>query len=370
MLSTFEEFKKLVEKQEEEIKKHGQSSALTSEALEKCGARLDEIETQMKRPAAPPEGDPERPEAKAWNKYLRKGNEGMTPDEVKVLTVSDDTTGGVFATSEWAGGLIQAITEISPIRSIASIRQTGQRSVSFPKQTATAAAAWVTETGTRSERTGIAFGLEEIPTHEMYHFVDVSQQDLEDAAFDIEGHLRTVFSEQFALLEGTAFVSGNGVGKPQGFLSHPDIAHTASGDANYLTADAFITCFYALKDGHARNASWVLARASIASVRKLKDGTGNYIWAPGLGLTGASGPSILGAPYVEAVDMPAVSAGLNAVAVGDFKRYQIVDRVGTTVLRDPYSAATTGCIRFHARRRVGGQTLLAEAIRIIRIEAS
>jgi HK97 family phage major capsid protein len=204
----------------------------------------------------------------------------------------------------------------------------------------------------------------------MYHYIDVSQQDLEDAQFDIEGFLRSMFAEEFAKLEATAFVSDNGVGKPQGFLVHPDIAHTASGHASQLTADGLITCFYDLKDGHARNGTWVLKRSSIAAIRKLKDGTGNYIWAPGLGLTDAAGPSILGAPYVEAVDMPAVSAGLKAVAFGDFRRYQIVDRVGTTVLRDPYSAAGTGCIRFHARRRVGGQTLLAEAIRCIIVEAS
>ncbi len=127
----------------------------------------------------------------------------------------------------------------------------------MPKRTGSFSAAWVSEVGTRSETTGLAYGLEEVPAHELYALVDISQQDLEDSAFNLEQELSQEFAEQFGVAEGAAFVSGNSVGKPEGLLTNASVAETVSGDASLITADGLISMFYDLKDAYARNATWV-----------------------------------------------------------------------------------------------------------------
>ena len=259
--------------------------------------------------------------------------------------------------------IIKGITDFSPVRSIARVRTTTQRSIMHPKRTGSFSASWVAERGTRSETTGLAYGLEEIPTHEAYALVDISEQDLEDSAFNLESELNMEFAEQFGVAEGTAFVSGDAIGKPEGFLTNSDVGTTNTGHATQITADGLVDTFYAINSVYSKAAVWTMARATIGEVRQLKDGAGAYLWQPGLANSVPN--TILGAPYVEMTDMPAIGAGLNAIAFGDFRRgYLIVDRVRMSMLRDPFTQATSGSIRFIARKRVGGQVVLAEAIRI------
>ncbi len=170
------------------------------------------------------------------------------------------------------------------------------------------------------------------------------------------------------MAEGAAFVTGDAVGKPEGLLVNADVAETNSGDGGAITADGLIDLFHAVKTAYARNGTWLMNRQTLGEVRKLKDSQGQYLWQPGLqaGVPGA----ILGAPFVEAPDVPDIAANATPVVFGDFRRgYLIVDRVQMSVLRDPFTQATSGNVRFIARRRVGGQVVLAEAIRKQRIAA-
>ena len=284
--------------------------------------------------------------------------------EYKALSVVPDTAGGYLAPSEYVREIIKTVTEISPVRSLVRVRQTAAKSVQLPRRTGQFAAQWVAEQGTKSETTGLAYGLDEIPTHEFYALVDISNQMLEDSAFSMDSEISMESAEQFALAEGTAFVSGNGVGKPQGFLSNGSVGTTNSGAATTITADGLLSLKYAIKSAYQASASWVMKRATISSVRKLKDGNGNYLWQPGL----AQGrPNTLdGDPYVEVPDMPSEGAGLKPVAYGDWRRaYTWVDRIAMEMLRDPYTQATSGNVRFIMRKRVGGQVTLAEAIRVL-----
>lgn len=340
-----------------------QQITLQKQQAEQQKEQMDRIETMLRRPQSGLESKQIDEGLRAWDSFLRKGLEGLAPDEKKALTVSNDSTGGYLAPPEYVRELIKTVTEISPIRSIARVRTTGQRSVQMPKRTGQFAASWVSESGTRSETTGYAVGMEEIATHEHYALIDISEQDLEDSVFDLEAEMQSEFSEQFAKAEGTAFVSGNSVGKPEGFMTNADVAEVVSGAASALTADGLLTLVHSIKSQYGRNASFVFNRTTLAAIRKLKDTAGQYVFQAGMSLEGGVPNTILGYPYVEAPDMPDVAGNAYPVAFGDFARgYMIVDRVALSVLRDPFTQATTGNVRYIARRRVGGQVILAEAL--------
>jgi HK97 family phage major capsid protein len=296
----------------------------------------------------------------ALSESERKSLDGVAA-EMKSLSLSPDTLGGYLAPTEYVREIIKGVVEVTPFRAVARTRQTTQKAIQLPKRTGTFSAQWVQEQGTRSETTGLTYGMDEIPTHEMYALVDITNQMLEDAAFNMESEVRAEATEQFAKAEGAAFLSGSGVGRPFGFLNNASIATVNSGAAAALTADGLLSVYYGIKTDYARAALWMMNRSTIGQIRRLKDGDGEYLWAPGL--AGGVPNTINGAPYVEAADMPDVGASAKPVAFGDFRRgYVVVDRIAMEMLRDPYTQATSGAVRMIFRRRVGGQVVLPEAI--------
>ena len=360
-------------------------SMRNDQALEKMNARMNQIESAVGRAHRTPTGARERPEygpeVKAYFDYLKygtrdepnPGRDALSREDMKALTVGADPTAGFLAPVDYAREIIKGETEFSPLRSVVRIRQTARRAVQIPKRSGQFSAVWTAESGTRSETEGLSYGLEEIPTHELYALVDVSEQMMEDSEFNLEEELRQEFSEQFAVAEGAALVQGNGTGKPEGLLQSAAVAETVSGSAASIAdatgqADGLIDLYYGLKTAYAVHGTWLLNRGTLGEVRKLKDGQNNYIWQPGL----ANGVSntILGQPYVEIPDMPDVAANAFPIVFGDLRRaYTIVDRINLSVLRDPFTQATSGNVRFIARRRVGGQVVLAEAIRKLKVAA-
>jgi HK97 family phage major capsid protein len=346
----------------ESINQKATQAALDQKAV---GEKLANFETMLRRPGAGVDQTQIDPAVKAFDKWLRKGKEGMEPDEVKALSVSNDTSGGFLAPEEYVRELFKTVTEISPVRSVARVRQTTQKSVKMPSRTATFTAQWVAEQGSRSETTGYTTGQEEIPTHELYALVDISEQLLEDSVFDLEAEMSAEFAEQFAKAEGLAFVSGNAIGKPEGLLTNASVGTTNSGNASALTADGLITLVHAIKSDYGRNGAFMFNRTTLGAIRKLKDTANQYVFQPGMTIIAGVPNTILGYPYVEAADMPDVAANAKPVIFGDFRRgYMIVDRVSLAVLRDPFTQATSGNVRYVARRRVGGQVVMPEAMRI------
>jgi HK97 family phage major capsid protein len=416
VMTAFEAFKQTNDARLSEIEKKGAADPVTTEKLAKIETSLnqfeavnqrltlaekqakaiaetvDRVEVAMNRIPAGQRFVKDEGEAKArfaaWGRAVVRahavGVVNLSADEQKVLAdvqneakalnVSADTAGGYLAPTEYVREIIKGVTEISPARAIVRVRQTANKSIQIPKRTGQFAAQWVAEQGTKSETTGLAYGLEELPVHELYALIDMSNQMLEDTAFDMESEIRMEASEQFAVAEGAAVVSGSGVGKPEGILTNSSVGETVSGSAATIAdadgqANGLMTLFHALKTAYSRNASWALNRVTLGSVRKLKDADKNYIWMPGL----ANGVpnTILGAAYVEMPDMPNEGAGTYPIAFGDFRRaYTLVDRISMEMLRDPYTQATSGNIRFIFRRRLGGQVVLAEAIRKLKCAAS
>ncbi len=342
---------------------------------DKINVRLDELGkaiAKLSAPAAPATTPDLKAETKAWFDGFRKKLLGqpMTEVETKTMTVGDPTTGGYLAPVEFVNELLKDEVLYSPIRSLARVRTTSNRSVQQPKKTSDASASWVTEIGTRAETTNPKIGLEEIPTHEMFALAKISKQDLEDTAFDLQGFLREEFAEQFGVLEGTAFISGNAVGKPEGILSNSSVTgFTGVTTSAKVVADDLINLLYSLSETDARGATFIWRRAVTLAISLLKNSTTNeYLWKPGFQVQGV--PNLLGCPWVECPDMPAEGSSAKAVAVGNFRRgYVIVDRLAIEIMVDPYTSKSTGCIEISARKRVGGQVVMPSAIKVYTLKA-
>jgi len=395
MAGAFEEFKKVNDTRLAEIEAKGTADPMTEQKLAKIEADLDkfeninqaitqqqkhaegfeaklnDIETMLKRPANAMEAKDVDLSLKAWDSFMRKGESHMDEMELKALTVGTAATAGNLAPAEYVEELIKVITEISPVRSVARVRQTSNKEIEVPSKTASFAAAWTAETGSRTETTGYTTSLNTIPTHELYALVDISGMLLEDSVFDLEAEMNTEFAEQFAKAEGNAFLVGNGTNKPTGILDGTTVASTTAAAAAAIATDDIMDLVHGLKSEYARNASFMMNRSTLGAIRKLKDTAGQYIFQTGF--SGQSGlpNTILGHPYVEAVDMADIAASAKPVVFGDYRRgYMIVDRVALSVLRDPYSQASTGNVRYIARRRVGGEVVLSEAMRALKMAAS
>jgi HK97 family phage major capsid protein len=344
-------------------------------AAEEAKTAVEDLEVKFNRQGLGGIGHKQKVDVNQWARAVvdahTKGIVNLTQDqqkalhdvanEYKAMSVSNDTTGGYLAPAEYVREIIKTVTEISPARQLARVRTTGNKSILLPKRTGQFAALWTAENATRTETTGLTYGMLEIFTHELYAMIDISEQNLEDSAFNLGAEIAAEATEQFAVAEGAAFVSGTGVGKPEGFMTNSSVTSVNSGSAAVITADGLLTLKHTVKTAYTRNASWALNRTTLSSVRKLKDTTNQYIWQSGLA---AGKPNTIdGDPYVEVPDMPSEGANTYPVAYGDFaKAYALVDRIAMSMLRDPYTQATSGNIRFLFRRRLGGLTVQPEAI--------
>lgn len=325
--------------------------------------RLDKIEVRLSRPNLNTKTDDVSVERKAFGAYLRSGNQAPV-DELKALTVSTDTQGGYLAPAEMSTEFIRDLVEFSPIRSIASVRTTGAPSVIYPKRTSGTNATWKGE-GQSSDESTATFGQAEIAVHELKTYVDISDQLLQDAGAQVEAEVRMALAEDFGKKEAIAFVNGTGSGQPAGLMTNADILSTANGHATNLSADALINLLYALPATYRNAGSWAMNGTTLAALRKLKDGQGNYLWQPAY--VAGQPETILGRPVVEMLDMPDVAADAFPIIYGDFSAYRIVDRIGLTIKVDPYSLATNSMTRFHANRRVGGAVLQAARFRKLKM---
>jgi len=341
--------------------------------VDKITERLDGIEAKLARPNIQTKKDDEPTEGrKAFTHYLRSGKEALGADEVKSLTIADDSSGGYLAPAEFSAEVVKGIVEMSPVRQAARVGSTSSGEVLIPKRTGRPTGHWVGETETRSA-TESSYGQIEIPINEMACYVDVSQRLLEDAAVNVEAEVAFDLAEEFGRLEALGFMQGDGVKKPVGVMEAPGVPYTFTGNASTLgtaPADTLIDAFYALSAWYRNRGVWMMNGTTLAAVRKLKDGsTGAFLWQPGL--AAGQPETILGRPVIEDPTMDSVGSAAEPIVFGDFgSAYRIYDRIALSIMRDPYSQAANGLVRFHARRRVGGGLVLADALRKIRCATS
>ncbi len=352
-------------------------------ALTETRAKIDQLMLASARPQLGGERkacDPALSERKArFDRYVRKGD-GLDI-EVKAMSEGSNADGGYTVPLEIERTIDRVLSQASPIRAIAGVRQIGGGTYRKPITTAGAASGWVGETGSISQTGTPTLAALDFPAMELYAMPAATQTLLDDSQVDIEQWLADEVQVVFAEQEGAAFVNGDGSNKPKGFLHYTNVAdaswswgnigYVASGAdgafASSNPSDALLDLAYAPKQGYRANGRWVMNRKTESAVRKFKDDNGNYIWQPG---TAAGQPAtIFGYPVTESEDMPDIASNSTSIAFGDFARgYLIVDRVGIRVLRDPYSAKPY--VLFYTTKRVGGGVQNFEAIKLMKFATS
>lgn len=310
--------------------------------------------------------------------YMRKGLDGLDHDERKALSVGGDATGGYVVNPDMSGRIVGKVFETSPMRAYASVQVISTDALEGLFDLDEAACGWVEETGSRPETDTPDLGKWRIPVHELYANPRATQKILDDAEINIEAWLAAKVADKFARTEAAAFVSGDGVGKPRGFLTYSNgttlpgtIEQVSTGVNGAFAAapsggDVLIDALYSLKAQYRANATWFMNRATTKLVRKLKDSDGSYLWSPGI--AAGQPASIIGYPVAAFEDMPNPATGSLSIAVGDMRAaYQIVDRIGIRTLRDPYSAKPF--IQFYTTKRTGGDVVSFEALKLISFSA-
>lgn len=346
---------------------------LTSAANDnqKLADRLDRLEAKSARPGvgiAANDNDAEI-ETKALNAYLRGGVTNMDDVEKKTLNVGTPASGGYVTAPEYSKTIIEKLVQFSPMRSVASVMTIGSAKVYLPVLDEALAGGWVAENGTRTEDEP-TFSQLDIEPFEYAVSVPVSRQLLEDSFIDLPGYLAGQIAKDFAKGEATAFLKGNGTGKPTGLLNTPAnyTAVTANSDGSDILAK-IIEAVYALPAAYASRGSWMMNRTMQGLIRAAADNaTKGTLWSDSL--ANGTPATLLGRPVYDAVDMdnlPTATGTKYPIAFGDFaSAYQIVDRVGLSILRDDFTGAGTGVVKFHARYRVGGKPTLTEPVILVK----
>ena len=311
----------------------------------------------------------------ALDAYLRKEERTLTSDEVKALSVGADPDGGYVVHPDMSGRIVTKIFETSPMRAYASIQNISTDALEGLFDLNDASSGWVGETDSRAATNTPQLGKWRIPVHELYAKPQATQKLLDDAAINMEAWLAAKVSEKFARDEANAFVVGDGVSKPRGFLTYgagttlPGTIERFSTTVNGAFAaapdggDVLINALYGLKQQYRANATWFMNRATLKLTRKLKDDDGAYLWSPGI--AAGQPASLMGYPVASFEDMPDPATDSLSIAVGDMREaYQIVDRIGIRTLRDPYSAKPY--VEFYTTKRVGGDVVNFEALKLIK----
>lgn len=328
--------------------------------------RLDKLEAKMNRPGSETKNEDEdaKAEKKAFGTYLRFGASSPA-EELKALTVADDTQGGYLAPAVMSTEFIRDLVEFSPIRSIASVRNISAPSIKYPKRTGITNAQWEGEGEDQQESTS-TFGQVEVPARKLTTFVDLSNELLSDSGGTAEAEVRLALAEDFGQKEGLGFVSGSGTLEPEGFMTNDDVGFTVNGHATTLASEPLITLMYEMPAAYRNRGTWVMNGTTLGLVRKLKDGQNNFLWQPSY--QAGQPETLLGRPVVEAPDMPNIASGEFPIAFGDFNTgYRVIDRLAMSILSNPYLLATKGLVRIHATRRVGGRVIQPAALRKLKM---
>jgi HK97 family phage major capsid protein len=309
--------------------------------------------------------------------YMRSRPERLSVDINAAMTTGSDPDGGYTVTPTYSTKVVSRVYETSNLRALADVQTIAGKELIVPRDEGEFGfGGWVGETTAPSETSTAQLGESKIAVHEMFSEPRVTQQMLEDSGLDVESWVANKVGQKFGRIEATSFFTGTGTNQPRGILTYANwttpgvtqngaIEQIASGASGALTADGIYNLVYSLKDFYNRNASFLMSRTVVRDTMKLKDGQGNYLWQMGDVKNGQ--PSTLMTYAINREeDMPVVATNALAVAFGDFKSgYQIVDRLGITLLRDNLTAKPY--VKFYNRRRVGADVINFEAFKLLKV---
>jgi HK97 family phage major capsid protein len=390
----FDAFKAENDARLKEIEKKGAADPLLTEKVDKINAdiaqisalkkQLDTLETAVAQGQFPGGGKNELDRVKAQHKdafakFFRKGAEGGLRDlEIQAgLSTLSDPDGGFLVPEDYEQAIDRVALSVSAMRRLATVRTIGTDTFKKLVNQGGASAGWVGEKGARAETNTPTLTEIAINTKELYAMPATTQTLLDDSRVDIVGWLADEVSIQFSEQESEAFINGNGVEQPKGIAAYAMAANSSyiwgkvgyitSGNANLINdLDKLIDLQHALKPVYRNGAAWLMNDATLATIRKMKDGDGNYIWVPGL--KDGAPDTLLGKPVEIDDNVDDIGNGKYPIFFANFKRaYLIIDRQGVRVLRDPYT--TKPYVLFYTTKRVGGGIVMYEAIKALKVSA-
>lgn len=284
------------------------------------------------------------------------------------LQIGTDSEGGYLVPDEFENTLVEALQEENIFRSLATTVTTENGDRKIPLVSSKGEASWVDEEGLITDSDD-SFGQMSLGAHKLATMIKVSEELLNDSAFDLPGYLAKEFARRIGAKEEDAFFVGNGTSKPTGILNATgggEVGVTASAVAA-LTADEIIDLYYSLKKPYRKRAVFVMNDSTVKAIRKLKDGNGQYLWQPSIQ---AGAPNtILDSPLITSASMPTIASAAKTIAFGDMTYYWIADRQSRTFRRLNELYAANGQIGFIATQRVDGKLTLAEAVKVLQQKA-
>ena len=390
----FDAFKAENDARLKEIEKKGAADPLLTEKVDKINAdiaqiwalkkQLETLETAVAQGQLPGGGKNELDRVKAQHKdafakFFRKGAEGGLRDlEVQAgLSTLSDPDGGFLVPEDYEQAIDRVALSVSAMRRLATVRTIGTDTYKKLVNQGGASAGWVGEKGARAETNTPTLTEIAINTKEIYAMPAATQTLLDDSRVDIAGWLADEVSIEFSEQESEAFINGNGVEQPKGIAAYAMAANSSYvwGKVGYITSgntslvndlDKLIDLQHALKPVYRNGAAWLMNDATLATIRKMKDGDGNYIWVPGL--KDGAPDTLLGKPVEIDDNVDDIAANKYPIFFANFKRaYLIIDRQGVRVLRDPYTSKPY--VLFYTTKRVGGGIVMYEAIKALKVSA-
>ena len=343
---------------------------------------LDRKTALAARPALSHAADTEAPHQKAFENYLRSGDDdGLRGIEMEGKALAINSDGGFVVDPQTSDAIQSVLRSNASIRAIASVVTVEASSYDVLVDHADMGFTWANETSALTESDTPQIDRITIPLHELSAMPKASQRLLDDSAFDIDSWLAGRIADKFARAEAEAFIMGDGIDKPTGFLTHPQtdndvwvwgnlgyVATGAAGDfAPTHASDSIIELVYSLGAQYRASAQFVMNSKTAGAVRKMKDADGRFLWSDGLA---AGEPArLMGYPVLIAEQMPDIANGNCAIAFGDFGAgYTVAERPDLRVLRDPFSAKPH--VLFYATKRVGGDVSDFAAIKLLKFDVS
>ncbi|WDU84214.1 phage major capsid protein [Caloramator sp. Dgby_cultured_2] len=334
--------------------------------------RMEQLEKELRTSAQPPikpiiEGRNDGANAEyrdVFMKMLRQTIHALDPHELRALKVGDAGKGGYIVPTDFEKRLVQALAEENVMRRLATIIPTSS-DTKIPVESDLGSATWVAEEGAYQE-SDAEFNQAVISAYKLTTLIKVSEELLDDSAFDLESYIINAFARRFGVAEEAAFVSGDGNNKPTGIINTAQVGVTTAAN-NAITFDEIIDLYYSLKTPYRNRAAFIMNDTTAKVIRKLKDNDGQYLWQPSV--QQGQPDMLLGRPVYTTSAMPTIAANAKVITFGDFSYYWIADRQGRVIQRLNELYAANGQVGFRGYERVDGKLILPEAVKVLQMNA-
>lgn len=290
----------------------------------------------------------------AFSRFLR----GETLSNA--LKEGSDGAGGYLVPDEFEKKLVKGLEEENIMRKIGNVIYS-KYDLKIPGVAVKGSATWIDEEN-KFEESDVTFNQTVIRAYKVGTAIRVSDELLEDAAFDIEDYMIKEFSRRIGSAEEEAFLTGDGINKPLGLLNYVSMEATTEN----LNLDALIDLYYSIKDSYRKNAVWLMHDSTLKKLHKELRSYGRKVWNNNV-LSSDEPIFLLNKPVVISNSMPEPKAGNCPVLLGDFSYYWIAERGKYSLKRLNEVYATNGQVGFLASKRVDAKLVLPEAVKGIKL---